>query len=77
MLSDFIQLLNSGMEFYTKNHNFTKHILFTIISLLQKQTLNPKNYSKQELIAELFVWATGDDMNMHAKIQNITKGRYL
>jgi hypothetical protein len=53
------------------------HILFTTISLPQKQRLNPRNYYKMELIMELFVWAAGDDVNMHAKIQSITKGRYL
>jgi hypothetical protein len=77
MLYDFMQVLNSAREFYTKNHYFPKHILFTTISLLQKQRLNPRNYSEQDLIMEIFVWATADDMNMHAKIQNITKGRYV
>jgi hypothetical protein len=55
MLSDFMQVLNSAREFYTKNHYFPKLILFTTISLLQKQILNLRNYSKQELITELFV----------------------
>jgi hypothetical protein len=54
MLSDFIQVLNSARDVYTKNHYFTKHILFTTISLLQKQRLNPRNYSKQEIIMKLF-----------------------
>jgi hypothetical protein len=31
------------------------HILFTTISLLQKQRLNPRNYSKQEIIMKRFV----------------------
>jgi hypothetical protein len=53
MLSDFMQVLNSAREFYTKNHYFSKPILFTTISLLQKQRLNPRNYSKHELITEL------------------------
>jgi hypothetical protein len=54
MLSDFIQVLNSARYVYTKNYYFPRHILFTIISLLQKQRLNPRSYSKQELITELF-----------------------
>jgi hypothetical protein len=36
MLSDFIQVLNSERDVYTKNYYFSMHILFTIISLLQK-----------------------------------------
>jgi hypothetical protein len=55
MLYDFIQVLHSAREFYTKNQQFSFHGLFSIISLLQKQRLNPKNYSKQELIMGLFV----------------------
>jgi hypothetical protein len=54
MLSDFIQVLNSARDFYTKNHYFSKHILFTTISLLQKHRLNPRNYSKQEIIMKFF-----------------------
>jgi hypothetical protein len=46
MFSDFIQVLNSAREFYTKNYYFPMHIVFTTIYLLQKQRLNPKNYSK-------------------------------
>jgi hypothetical protein len=47
MFYDFIQVLNSSREFYTKNYYFPMHNLFTIIYLLQKQRLNPINYSKQ------------------------------
>jgi hypothetical protein len=54
MLSDFIQVLNSARNDYTKNYYFSKHILFTTISLLQKERLNPRNYSKQQLIIKLF-----------------------
>jgi hypothetical protein len=43
------------------------HILFSTIYLLQEQRLNPKNYSNQELIMEICVWTTDNDMNMHAK----------
>jgi hypothetical protein len=77
MLYDFMQVLNSARDIYTKNHYFSMHVLFTTISLLQKQRLNPRNYSKQELTLELLVQATRDDMNRHAKIQSFTKGRYL
>jgi hypothetical protein len=55
MLSDFIQVLNSARNAYTKNYYFPKHILFTTISLLQKERLNPRSYSKQEIIMNLFV----------------------
>jgi hypothetical protein len=54
MISDFIQVLHSAREFYTKNYYFPRHILFTTISLLQEQRLNHRNYSKQELITKLF-----------------------
>jgi hypothetical protein len=62
MLSDFIQVLNSARDVlnsakdvYTKNYYFSNSKLFSTISLLQKQRLNPANYSKQELIIKLFV----------------------
>jgi hypothetical protein len=54
MLSDFMQVLNSVREFYIKNQYFSSHRLFSTISLLQKQRLNPKNYSKRYLIMEFF-----------------------
>jgi hypothetical protein len=50
MLSDFIQVLNSERELYTKNNFFSNPKLFSTNSLLQKQRLNPRNYSKWELI---------------------------
>jgi hypothetical protein len=55
MLSDFIQILNSARDVYTKNYYFSNSKLLPTISLLQKQRLNPRNYSKQELIMKLFV----------------------
>jgi hypothetical protein len=55
MISDYIQVQHSATDIYTKNHYFSMHILFTTISLLLKQRLNPRNYSKQELIMQLFV----------------------
>jgi hypothetical protein len=66
-------VLKSARKFYTKDYYFSNSKLFSTISLLQKQRLNPRNYSKQELIMELFVRATGNDMNMHAKIQDMIK----
>jgi hypothetical protein len=54
MLSDFIQVLNSARDVYTKNHYFSMHILFTTISLLRKQRLNPKTYYEQEIIMKHF-----------------------
>jgi hypothetical protein len=67
MLSDFIQVLNSAREFYTKDKYFSNPKLFSTISLLQKQGLNSRNYSEQELITELFLSATDNGIHMHAK----------
>jgi hypothetical protein len=50
MFSVFIQVIYSAREFYTKDKHFSNHKLFSTISLLQKQRLNPINYYKQELI---------------------------
>jgi hypothetical protein len=77
MLSDFIQVLNSSRNVYTKNHYFSNYQTFSTISLLQKQGLNPRNYSKQEIIMKIFVCDNGDDMNMHAKFHIIFKHIYL
>jgi hypothetical protein len=77
MLSDFMQVLNSASDIYTKNHYFSKSKLFSPISLLQKQRLIPRNYPKKEIIMKLFVWSTGYDMNMHEKFQIICNNRYL
>jgi hypothetical protein len=55
MLYDFIQVLNSATDVYTKHYYFSNSKLFSTISLLQKQGLNPTNYYKQELIMKLFV----------------------
>ncbi len=43
------------------------HTLFTTIYLLQEQELNPRIYSKQEIIIEIFVWDTDHDMNILEK----------
>jgi hypothetical protein len=53
------------------------HILFTTIYLLQEQELNPRIYSKQELIMSIFVHATDHDISMHAKIQYLILHRFL
>jgi hypothetical protein len=36
MFSNFLQVLNSARKFYTKNQNFYKHKLLSIIYLLQE-----------------------------------------
>jgi hypothetical protein len=46
---DFMQDLNSIKKHHTKNRCFPKHILLTIIYLLQKQKLNPNQYSGEEI----------------------------
>jgi hypothetical protein len=55
MLFDFMHVLNSARDIYTKNHYFSNSKLFSTISLLQKKRLNPRKYSKQEIIMKLFV----------------------
>jgi hypothetical protein len=55
MLSDFMQVLDSIRKHYTKNGYFHKHILFSTISLLQEQKLNPRYYFEQEIIMSNFV----------------------
>jgi hypothetical protein len=77
MLSDFMQVLNSARDIYTKNQYFSNSNLFSTIFLLQKQRLNPGNYSKMEIIMKLFAQAAGGDMHMYAKFQINCKPRYL
>jgi hypothetical protein len=55
MFSDFINVIISARNFYTNNLYFSKHKLFSTKSLLHEQILNPRNYSKKELIMEIFV----------------------
>jgi hypothetical protein len=55
MLSDFMQVLNSARDIYTKNYYFSNSKLFSTIYLLQKERLNPGNYSKKEIIMKLFL----------------------
>jgi hypothetical protein len=54
-LFDFIQFLNILRKHPTKNEYFCMHNLFTTIYLLHEQELNPRIYSKQELIMSSFV----------------------
>jgi hypothetical protein len=77
LLYYFLLILNSAREHPTKNLYFSKHISISTIYLLQEQRLNPKTYYNQELIMEIFVCTTGNDMNMLAKIQSIIKYIYL
>jgi hypothetical protein len=77
MLFDFIQVLKILGKYPTKNEYFPMHILCTTIYLLQKQELNPRIYSKQELIMSIFVQATDHDINMHAKMQYLILHRFL
>jgi hypothetical protein len=53
---DFIQLLHIKRH-STKNYYFPMYILFIIIYLLQEHKLNPRNYSKKELIMRIFLQA--------------------
>jgi hypothetical protein len=76
MLSDFMPVLNSARDIYTKNYYFSNSKLFSTISLLQKQRLNPGNYSNQEIIMNFF-GPTGDDMDMYEKFEINFKHRYL
>jgi hypothetical protein len=77
MPSDFMQVLNSIRKHYTNNEYFYRHILFTKIYLLHEQKLNPKNYSKQEVIMNNFVYATNHNVNMYAKIKRMNMNIFL
>jgi hypothetical protein len=68
-LHDFIQVEYSMGKLYTNNHYLPKHILFTMIYLLQEQNLKPRNYSEQEIILIIFVQATGYDMYIYPKFE--------
>jgi hypothetical protein len=68
LLPDFLQALYRTSKFPTKDYYFSKYIPFSTIYLILEQNLNTRNYSRQELILEIFVLATDHDMNMHAKI---------
>jgi hypothetical protein len=64
---DFIQILHSIRKHTTKKEYFSKHILFSIISLLQEQKLNPRNYSKPEIVMSNCVQAIEYDVHLYAK----------
>jgi hypothetical protein len=49
-LYDFKQVAYSVRKLYTNNYYFPKHILLSMISSLQEQNLNPRNYYEQEII---------------------------
>jgi hypothetical protein len=53
------------------------YILFTTIYLLQEQKLNPRNYSKQEIMVNIFVQATMHKVYMHAKFGCLDAYRFL
>jgi hypothetical protein len=53
------------------------HISFSAIYLLQEKRLNTRNYSNHGLIMEKNLLTTDNDMNMHAKIQIISKYKYF
>jgi hypothetical protein len=72
IFSNFMKVLHSIRNQTTKNENFSRHIIFTIIYLLQEHKLNPKNYSKQELNMGNFVQATEHDVHMYAKFGGFT-----
>jgi hypothetical protein len=44
---------------------------------MQEQKLNPRNYSKQEIIIRKFVQATEYDMYMHAKFEYLDVHLFL
>jgi hypothetical protein len=68
-LYDFIQVAYSMRKLYTNNYYLSKHILFTMINLLQEQNLNPRNYSEQKIFLIKFIQATGYEMYMYAKFE--------
>jgi hypothetical protein len=76
-LYDFMLVLNSTRKFSTKNYYFPMHILFTTIYLLQEHELNPRIYSRQELIMGIFLQATDHNINMRAKIHYLILHRFL
>jgi hypothetical protein len=53
------------------------HIPFYTIYLLQEQKLNPRNYSKHEIIVSIFVQATEHDILLYAKFGDYTYFIYL
>jgi hypothetical protein len=76
-LSVFMQVLGIHRKHYAKNEYFSKRTLFSIIYLLQEHRLNPRNYSKHEIVMSNFVQSTYHDLHMHTKLQCINIYRYL
>jgi hypothetical protein len=62
-------ILNSIKKHYTNNEYFYRHIIFNMIYLLQEQKLNPRNYSKKEIIMSNFVQAKDYDLIMYENFQ--------
>jgi hypothetical protein len=50
-----MQVLTIIRKHYTNNEYFSKHIVFTMIYLMQKRKLNPRNYFEQKIIMSNFV----------------------
>jgi hypothetical protein len=69
MLFDFMPILNSIKKHYTNNEYFYRHIIFNMIYLLQEQKLNPRKYSKKEIIMSNFVHAKDYDLIMYENFQ--------
>jgi hypothetical protein len=68
-LFDFIHILYSIRKYHTKIEHFYKHILFSIIHLLQEHELNHRNYYQQELNMGNFAQANEHGVHMYAKFQ--------
>jgi hypothetical protein len=65
MFSNFIQVINSAREYYTKNEYIFMYILFSTIYLLQGQQLNHDKYPENEIIMRDFVQATKYGTHMY------------
>jgi hypothetical protein len=77
MLFDFMQVLISIRKNYTNNEYFYRYILFTMIYLLQEQKLNPRNYSKKEIIMSNFIQTKEYDMILYATFQCMNMHLFL
>jgi hypothetical protein len=77
VLYDFMQVLNINRRLFTKYGHFSKHILFAMIYLLQKQKLKYNNYSEQQINMRHFIQSKEHDMNMNANIQCMNMHDFL
>jgi hypothetical protein len=77
MLYDFMQVTYSTREHHAKNEDFSMHMLFTTIYLIQEQKLNPNKYSDLEINMSKFVQSTENDLHMYAMIQYENTHRFL